>query len=112
MNQPTQIDFAEADGIFIKQIVFGEKDSLVPQHSHTYDHVSMLAVGSVRAWKDGVLLGEFKAPRSIHIDAGTKHLFQTLEPNTIIYCIHNVSRTGIPEVMEEHQIVSEECPSA
>lgn len=58
----------------------------------------------MRAWKDGVLLGDFTAPHFIFIPAHTKHRFQTLEDGTIMWCIHNISRTGAVEIAEEHQL--------
>lgn len=101
-----EVEFSMADGIFIKQMVLKNANIYVPQHSHKYDHTSMLACGSVRAWCDGVDIGEFKAPIPIMIKAGTKHTFMSLEPNTIIYCIHNARDHGV-EIESEHTHVSE-----
>lgn len=99
------IEFHGADGVFVKQMHIKKAGSFVPQHSHTYDHLSMLAKGAVKVTVDGKLIGEFHAPAGINIAANTKHLFQTLKDDTIIYCIHNVSRMGEVEIHEEHQIV-------
>lgn len=104
-EQPHGVEIHMADDVFIKQMVIPRAGTFVPQHSHNYDHTSMLAVGSVRAWVDGVLKGDFQAPTGILIEAGTKHTFMALEDNTVLYCIHNVSRTGLIEIDEEHQIV-------
>lgn len=100
------VEFSMPDGIFIKQMLLENAGMYVPQHSHSYDHTSMLAVGSVRAWCDGVLLGDYKAPMPITILAGTKHTFMSLVPNTIIYCIHNLRDHGL-EIESEHTHVSE-----
>jgi hypothetical protein len=110
IEQPPDISFALTDGIFIKQLFIKSAGSLVPQHSHEYSHVSMLAVGAIRAWCDGVLLGDFVAPHPLHIAALKKHTFQSLVDNTLIYCIHNVSRTGEVDIHEEHQIGEGSCP--
>lgn len=101
---PDEIDFITADEIFIKQIHLREKHTIVPQHSHHYAHSSMIARGAVLVWRDGVELGIFRAPQPILIEAGTKHTFMSLEPDTIIYCIHNISRTGEIQILEEHQL--------
>jgi len=103
IEQPPIWEHAAPDGIWIKQMLLKDAGTLVPQHAHVYDHTSMLAVGSVRMWADGVLVGEFKAPHPIFIKAKVKHAFLSLEPDTLIYCIHNVSRTGSVEIHEEHQ---------
>lgn len=103
-EQPKVSTF-EADGIWTAQIVVALAGSLVPQHSHEYDHLTLLATGRVRVLEAGVVTGEYSAPAGIVIKAGVKHLFETLTDNVTIYCIHNVARLGRVEVRDEHQIV-------
>ncbi len=109
IDQPPEVEFTLEDGVFVKQMYLAEAGSVVPQHSHEYAHTSMLAVGSVRVWCDEQLLGDFKAPRPITIKAHAKHTFLSLEPGTLIYCIHNVARTGEVEVAAHHQIGDLQC---
>lgn len=99
-----EFEFYDADGIGIKQMHAYKRGTKVPQHSHTYDHTSMLALGKVALYANGVYQGVFRAPCGILIRAGVKHEFMTLEDNTIIYCIHNISRTGQIDVQEEHHL--------
>jgi quercetin dioxygenase-like cupin family protein len=94
----------EADGIFVLQLPIIKAGTEVPQHAHAHEHMSMLARGAVQVWKDGVFMGDFHAPDGIVIAAHCKHKFLSLEDNTLIYCIHNVSRTGEIEVAAEHQL--------
>lgn len=101
--QPESVEFYSADGVFVKMMGLRHAGVLVPQHSHTYPHLSLLARGSVRVWRDGVLLGDYAAPDAIHIQAGAKHTFLSLEPNTLVYCIHNVSRSGAVAIDELHE---------
>lgn len=103
LDQPSSVEIKIVDDIFIKSMEIQHKHMVVPQHSHKYDHVSMLALGTVRLWKDGVLMGDYKAPQGILIKAGCKHTFQSLEDNTIIYCIHRLHDTDEVEILEEHQ---------
>ena len=103
VEQPPLWERTTPDGVFIKQMYLRHAGTAVPQHAHVYDHTSMLARGAVRAWADGELLGEFQAPCPIFIKAKVKHTFLSLEPDTLIYCIHNVSRTGAVEIHAEHQ---------
>jgi hypothetical protein len=103
-EQPVSVEIKMADGIFIKSHHAKLAWTWMPQHSHTYDHTSMIARGAVRVWRDGWLMGDFIAPKGLLIEAGTKHMFVTLEDDTIIYCIHNVSRTGDVEIADEHRI--------
>ena len=103
-EQPPVWEHTSVDGVFIKQMFLKDAGTLVPQHSHTFDHTSMLAVGSVRVWVEDQFQGDFKAPTPLFIAAKRKHTFQSLEPNTIIYCIHNVGRTGRVQIHAEHQL--------
>jgi quercetin dioxygenase-like cupin family protein len=104
IEQPPVWEHTSVDGVFVKQMLLKERGTLVPQHAHVYDHTSMLARGSVRMWADGEYVGDFVAPQPLFIKAKVKHRFQSLEPDTLIYCIHNVSRTGQVEIHAEHQL--------
>jgi hypothetical protein len=90
-------EYLAADGVWIKEMRIPEKETLILQHSHAYDHTSFIAKGSVSF--EGIRVN---APYPIFIKAGVKHSFLTLEADTLILCIHNVSRTGEVEVLEEH----------
>ena len=60
-------------------------------HKHHFDHITMLAQGSVRCTvKDeaGVLTTrEFKAPTFIVIDKNKEHTLVALEDDTVFYCV-------------------------
>ena len=99
---PDDVNFT-ADGVFIKQMAIAKAFTIIPQHSHVYDHMSMLAAGSVKVWKDGEFHGEFKAPAGIFIENNVKHTFQSQEDNTVIYCVHRLHSDTI-EIAEEHQL--------
>jgi quercetin dioxygenase-like cupin family protein len=104
-EQPYGVEFYTADGVGIKEMHIPKAGTYVPQHSHVYGHTSLLALGSVRVWQDDRLIGDFEAPKGIFIPAGVKHKFLSLVDETIVYCIHNTSRTGKIEVQDEHHIV-------
>ena len=105
VEQPADdVEFIQADDVFIKQMHIKKAGTLIPQHSHRYDHSSMLAVGSMRVWCDGQYVGDFSAPHPLFIEAGTKHMFLALEDDTVVYCIHNLSRSDVVEVLEENNL--------
>lgn len=106
-EQPHGVEHYTADGVYIRQIVVAKANSLIPQHSHVYSHMTMLVKGSIRVWENGILKGDRAAPTGIFIKAGIKHSFLTLEDDTILYCIHNISRKGSVEIKEEHQVLEE-----
>lgn len=87
------------DGIFIKQISI-PKDILIPQHTHTYDHHSMLAKGRVMVWRDDENMGVFDAPMPIFIRAGVRHTFLAME-DALIYCIHNLHGKEDVEILAQ-----------
>lgn len=105
-EQPVQTNIHMCDGLFVKHAVFAE-GSYIPQHSHSTQHLSIIATGAVRAWADGELLGDFKAPAGVVINARVKHLFLALEPMTTVLCIHRVDDDGEVAIHEEHHIVLE-----
>lgn len=78
-------------GVFVKSMVTPDAGTVIPQHSHKYDHLSYLAAGAVEVWTDGEAMGVFEAPSAIRIPAGAKHTFKTLHPWTLILCIHSVA---------------------
>jgi len=102
-----EVDFRTADEVFIKQMSVKYAGTLLPQHSHKYDHTTLVAAGSVEIWVDGESIGTFAAPHPVLIAKGTKHLFKTLEDNTVLYCIHNLTHGPVVEVLEEHQIIGD-----
>lgn len=102
--QPDVIDFQLSDGIFIKSALFKSDGSIIPQHSHEYDHSTFIATGSAHVWCDQEYLGEFQSPKSVFIKKLAKHTFMTSSPDTLILCIHNVERTGEIDIHELHEL--------
>ena len=101
VKQPLEVQISMSDDVFIKQVVIPCAGTLVPQHSHHFDHTSLLAVGALRIWADEVCLGEFVAPVPVRIRAGVQHRMLSLVDGTIFYCIHNTARAGMVEVLEQ-----------
>ncbi len=104
-DQPISTEIKMADGVFTKSMVVARAGTLIPQHSHAFDHVSVLVRGGIRVTANGECLGDFAAPHGITIKAGVKHLFQTLVDDTIVLCVHDIGAADAVEVVEEHQIV-------
>ena len=90
--------YTDVPGLFVKHCVF-DAGTFIPQHSHTTPHLSVIATGAVRVWKDGAVLGDFRAPAGVTIEAYAKHTFLALEPGTTVLCVHR----DTPEMHEEHQ---------
>jgi len=56
-------------------------------HTHSFNHLTLLAAGSVKCIVDGKET-IFKAPHMIFIHKDKMHAFTALEDNTVAYCIH------------------------
>lgn len=104
ISQPKVINFHLADDVFIKSGTFKDIGTIIPQHSHEYDHTSFIATGAVQVWCDDEYLGIYNAPQGILIKKHAKHRFVTLEENTTILCIHNISRNGMIEIHDLHEL--------
>lgn len=87
-----EADFFEANGVAIKQLAVNGKGTKVFQHSHEYDHISLVSVGSIEVWINGEQQESVVAPDAITIKANVEHEFVTLEEKTVIYCVHNIDR--------------------
>ena len=105
IQPPDDIEFHTVDGLFVKVMVLEKEGMIVPQHVHAYDHGSFVARGSVRVWAGEALPLDYKAPAMIHIAAGVKHTFFSLEDDTIVCCMHNLHGKDAVSVSEEHQLV-------
>lgn len=104
-EQPISTEIRMADGVFAKTMVVKKDGTIIPQHAHRFDHVSVLVRGRVRLFTDGDSCGVFSAPCGILIKAGVKHLFETLVDDTIILCVHDIGTAESVEILEEHEIV-------
>lgn len=102
-EQPIETDIVMCEGLFVKTAVFAA-GTHIAQHSHETDHLSVVASGAVRAWCDGELMGEFRAPAGIVIRARVKHMFLALEDRTTVLCIHRVDETGEPQRHADYHI--------
>lgn len=107
-NQPDGISTINYGGVYIKTWRMPDAGMIVPQHAHTYDHISYLAAGMVNVRRGGELIGRYAAPAAIRIPACEKHTFTTLLPGTVILCIHNAAHGEAADIHEEHHLVTED----
>ena len=72
-------------------------------HSHCYDHITLLAKGSLRVRVNGKST-EFKAPHSIFIKADLEHELTAIEDDTIAYCVHALRDKDSGEILDPSMI--------
>ena len=89
-----------AEGVFTKTILIAEAGTFIPQHSHASAHLTVVVSGRVRVWAADDYLGEWQAMSSVLIPAHIMHTFQSLEPNTTLLCVHDVSRQPVTVLAE------------
>lgn len=77
-------------GLYFRTLLLKEAGTVVPQHTHDYDHATLVCAGSVRLWVDGEWVGDFGAGMAVRIAAHHDHVFQALEPMTRLTCVHDL----------------------
>jgi hypothetical protein len=92
MSSPL-ISFGLVGNIYTRQMHFESKGDMEHGHTHPYDHMTLLAKGSVEVNIDGEV-SVFAAPHIIWINAEKAHQLTALEDNTVAYCIHAVRDSG------------------
>jgi quercetin dioxygenase-like cupin family protein len=98
--QPIGREYITSDGkTFVKEMDIAEAGTIIPQHSHPYEHISYVARGAVLF--DGRLIRSGTPEAAILVPAFKKHTFQAMEPDTLVLCIHS----GTPVIHEEHELV-------
>ena len=88
MSAPTT-DLKIVDNVFVKMHLFNHEGDTHEGHTHAFDHITLLASGSVKMVHDKGE-AEYKAPHLIVTPKGIKHKFTALEPNTVFCCIHAI----------------------
>jgi dTDP-4-dehydrorhamnose 3,5-epimerase-like enzyme len=82
-------DLKIVDNVFVKLHHFLHVGDTHEGHAHAFDHITLLANGSVKMVHDNGE-AEYKAPHLIVTPKGIKHQFTALEPNTVFCCIHAI----------------------
>lgn len=91
-----------ADNVFVKMMSFPNVGDTHEGHSHTFDHITLLASGSVKMVHDKGE-AEFKAPHLIVTPKGIKHQFIATEQNTLLCCIHAIREgSGVDDVAPQN----------
>ena len=105
MNAPyTQI--ASSHNVFIRQIHFKKAGDREVQHTHSFDHVTLLAKGSIEVECNGKLT-TFVAPHMIYIRADYIHGMVALEDDSLAYCVHamnNIDKKNIDDIITPDMI--------
>lgn len=73
-------------------------------HTHPFDHLTLLASGSIAVTVDEVET-VFKAPHMIYIHKDKNHKLVALEDNTVAFCIHALrDGDGVDDIIDPSMI--------
>jgi quercetin dioxygenase-like cupin family protein len=86
MNEP-DIRIGCVANLFSRQMHFRKSGDIEYGHKHAFDHLTLLAHGSLRVTVNGKTT-DFKAPNMLFIKAEFEHELVALEDNTVAFCIH------------------------
>lgn len=125
MSQPYKSEFAIADNVMVIMNYLLKKGEELGDHAHVFDHITLLARGSVSMVHDNGSK-EYHAPALIITPKGIKHRFTALEDQCLLCCIHacrdgdgvddvapqDISHEQAMELFAKHPIVQVENTEA
>jgi len=74
-------------GVYVRQHYYHKAGDVHEGHAHNFDHITLVAQGSVRCEVAGSEPKDFKAPTFIVINKDRWHKFTALEDNTSFFCV-------------------------
>jgi quercetin dioxygenase-like cupin family protein len=89
MDYP-EISLGIVHNVWTRQMHFKKKGDHETQHTHQFDHVTLLARGSLEVVTNGEST-VFTAPHMIFISKDSEHSLTALEDDTVAYCIHSMT---------------------
>lgn len=100
INSSPDIMIGLVANMFVRMMVFKTKGVCELGHTHSFDHLTLLASGKLRVTANNIST-DYTAPMMIYIDADTKHELISLEDNTVAYCIH-----GLRDLDKSEELIS------
>lgn len=113
-NSKVKTQHVYQHNVYLKQMNFDDPNITYCGHHHDYDHVTLVASGSVRVKFAAVPEAgipeeyrEYKAVSTFVTRSFREHEITSLEPNTVVCCVHAVREENgeiiVPHVDEEHR---------
>jgi quercetin dioxygenase-like cupin family protein len=104
MTDTPHVQIGCVANLFSRQMHFKKAGDLEHGHTHPFDHLTLLASGSLRVTVNGKTT-DFKAPHMIFIKAEYEHELVALEDNTVAYCIHALRKgNGVDDIIDPASI--------
>jgi quercetin dioxygenase-like cupin family protein len=110
MKQPPKIVLGNVANLFSRMMHFEKAGDTEYGHTHTFDHLTLLAAGKLQVTVDGVI-SEFTAPYMIYIRADKNHELVALVDETVAYCIHAVRGEKTDDILDPAMIPAGVSPA-
>lgn len=102
-NMP-DVKISCVSNVFSKMMHFKKAGNIEYGHCHVFDHLTLLANGSLRVTINDVAT-DYKAPHMIFIRKDIEHELVALEDNTVAFCIHALRRgEGVDDIIDPESI--------
>lgn len=102
MSTPA-ITLGEVSNLWSRMMLFQVAGDTEQGHSHPFDHLTLLAKGSLRVTVDG-LTTDFCAPHMIYIQKDKTHELVALENDTLAFCIHALRDKSTGDILDPSMI--------
>lgn len=102
MGNP-EVQLACVANLFSRMMHFKKAGDMELGHTHQFDHLTLLASGSLQVTVDGKT-SKFVAPHMIYIHKDKHHELVALEDNTLAYCIHALRDKNTTEILDPSMI--------
>lgn len=86
-DNAAKVQIGCVSNVYVRQMHFMKAGDKEHGHQHEFDHITLLAAGSLRVQTQGRVT-DFVAPHMIFIKAENVHELTALADNTVAYCIH------------------------
>lgn len=96
---PEGVEFVCDDWLWVKSYTV-KAGEMIAQHRHEFDHVTVVATGTVRLWIDDQDQGEITGPKPVTVRALAEHKLLAVT-DAVLICVHNLRGKGEPGVIEE-----------
>ena len=104
MNNQPIVNIGMVANVYIRSMIFAEAGDCEQCHKHAFDHITLLAKGSVKVISEGVET-IFNAPHMIFIPKDKNHELIALEKDTLAYCIHGIREKDTGDIVDASMMV-------
>lgn len=100
---PPAIKIGCVANLYSRMMHFVSAGHIEHGHTHQFDHLTLLAKGSLRVTVEGHTT-DFTAPHMIYIRADKRHELVSLEDDTVAYCIHVLHDKETGDILDPSMI--------